>query len=552
MRIFSILSLWLISALFVTCAVKGGLKGGPEDKTPPTIIYSFPQADSTGVHHLEYIRFSFSEMMDRNSIAKNLFISPPIAHEWEWQGYDELSIRLLDSLNRDVTYVLTLGTGLKDLRGNGLEQAYTLAFSSGDHIDHGEISGRVHGLKPKKNYTVMAYLLDSLSQNPHFYRDTALYITKTGKKGNFRLTNLKEGLYRVLAVNDANNNLLADLPREKIALAQKDIPVREGRMADFVSMRPAIQDTNPPVILSVRAINKRQVSLNSNRTLFPDSLATLSIRDSASSQKLALFQWSRAQNALILHTAPQDSGARYVARIAPLRDSLARYTADTSFRFSASRRLLKQSFRIKKRFPADSARAVHPLTNLYLEFSLPLSAESLRHLKQAVVLRQNGDSVSFQARHDSPDKLTLTPSAPLLGDSSYVLTLDSTLLRDAFGRTLKDSATQTVFKVNSPDNFGSLSGRITTALPPPYVVSITRLDGKKEKRVQSLGGKEFEFLFLEEGRYRLAAFADSDSNGVYSPGSIKPFRFSETFHMSADTVSIRKRWEKSGIIIPLP
>ncbi len=550
--ILLVISIWLISALLMTCAVKGGLKGGPEDKTAPSVVYTFPQPDSTGVHHLAYIRFSFSEMMDRNSIAKNLFISPPVAFTRSWDGYDELTIHLHDSLTRDITYVVTLGTGLKDLRGNGLDQAFTLAFATGNRIDRGKIDGRLYGLKNRESYTVMAYRMDSTRANPLFFKDTALYISKTGKQGRFRLSNLKNGLYRILAVADANHNLLADIPREKVALPAKDIFVGADGLSPLLNMRPAVQDTSPPSVFSVRALNRRQLIVKTNRTLFFDSLNQVQIRDSASGKPLSFCQWSRTPGGLSLYTALQDSGRRYIARLSGLHDSLGRAITDSGFIFSASARPFKKMFRIKKLFPADSARAVHPLEEIRIRFSLPLSGDSRKRLKEAFTFLQGRDTVRFRVDSPSPDRVALQPLAPMTGDSTYSLDMDSTLLRDSFGRALRDSATHLVFKVNALENFGSLSGRIATRLSPPFVVEVESLQGRKKIRRKRLNGTDFEFRYLEEGPYRLSAFADSDSNGVFTPGALSAFRFSETFHVNRDTVSIRKRWEKSGIIIPLP
>ncbi len=552
-RILIAISTWLISALLLTCAVKGGLKGGPEDKTAPSVVFSFPQQDSTDVHHLQYIRFSFSEMMDRNSIAKNLFISPPIPFNWSWDGYDELTIQLKDSLTPDITYVVTLGTGLKDLRGNGLDQAYTLAFATGSHIDRGEIEGQVFGLKERESYTVMAYLMDSTRVNPMFFKDTALYISKTGRQGRFRLRNLKPGLYRVLAVADANNNLLADIPREKVALPAKDVRVGAATtLMEKLNMRPAVQDTSLPSIFSIRAINNRQLIVKTSRTLFFDSLSQIQITDSAGGKPLPCYQWNHYPGGLALFTAVQDSGRRYMARFTGLKDSLAQTVPDSSFFFNASAKPFQIPFRLKKRFPADSARAVHPLDVIRLRFSLPLSQNSRMGLKRALAFLQGRDTIRYHLRSDSPDRVTLEPLQPLTGDSSYTFSMDTTLIRDGFGRALKDSATHMVFKVKSDNDFGSLKGRIKTRIPPPYVVTIEPVQGRRQRRQQRINGPDFEFRYLEEGQYKLSAFADRDSNSVFTPGSIKPFRFSEIFHVSRDTVSIRKRWEKSGIVIPLP
>ena len=46
------------------CAYKVGPSGGPEDKTPPKIIYTFPSPDSINIKQLSYLEFHFSEGVD--------------------------------------------------------------------------------------------------------------------------------------------------------------------------------------------------------------------------------------------------------------------------------------------------------------------------------------------------------------------------------------------------------------------------------------------------------------------------------------------------------
>ena len=52
-RILSIISIVLVILVLVKCATRGRPGGGPVDKIPPEIIYTFPAIDSLGVDNFK-------------------------------------------------------------------------------------------------------------------------------------------------------------------------------------------------------------------------------------------------------------------------------------------------------------------------------------------------------------------------------------------------------------------------------------------------------------------------------------------------------------------
>lgn len=51
-----------------SCAQKGFPPGGPEDRTPPTIVSAFPDSGATGVELGSAMTVLFSEKMNRRSV----------------------------------------------------------------------------------------------------------------------------------------------------------------------------------------------------------------------------------------------------------------------------------------------------------------------------------------------------------------------------------------------------------------------------------------------------------------------------------------------------
>ena len=97
------------------CAKIGTPVGGPLDKTAPHIVSHYPLADALQVEPDDVVEIVFSEMMDRERTEEALFVSPTGPQRLKWNG---TKLRVEMPLATDRTYVLTVGTGARDLRGN--------------------------------------------------------------------------------------------------------------------------------------------------------------------------------------------------------------------------------------------------------------------------------------------------------------------------------------------------------------------------------------------------------------------------------------------------
>ncbi|MCG8603542.1 Ig-like domain-containing protein, partial [bacterium] len=122
--IISILICLVVVLCSHSCAVQRNPTGGPPDTTPPRIIEVVPANNSTLVPLDQKIQFTFSESMDRKSLEKAIFITPDPGDriKLKWKG-DKLQAEFLDSLRTNRTYVITLGTDLKDEHNIALAQS---------------------------------------------------------------------------------------------------------------------------------------------------------------------------------------------------------------------------------------------------------------------------------------------------------------------------------------------------------------------------------------------------------------------------------------------
>ncbi len=195
------LLLLVSAALVLGCAKVGRPPGGVVDKVAPTVVGTQPWGDEIGVGLGRSIEVEFSEGMDGRRTGDAVFVSPGIEMRLLWHGRT-LEIRPLEGLQSERTYVITVGTDARDLRGNKLDQSFTFAFATGGQLDRGSIEGRVlESGKAVGSAKVWAYHMGGGFDGDPGVGPPA-YETQSGRDGSYSFQRLAPGVYRVMAFDD--------------------------------------------------------------------------------------------------------------------------------------------------------------------------------------------------------------------------------------------------------------------------------------------------------------------------------------------------------------
>ncbi len=552
-------SRFLIILFLVACAVQGPPRGGPIDRTPPEIVDVFPLPGSTRIPlNFNNIRLVFSERMNPGSERNNLFISPPVKMEYEWKKWKILQITLKEPLKKDQTYVLTVGSGLMDLRKNKMANSFALAFSTGDSIDQGRISGTVFGLKPKDRFNVFAYRLsDTIRFDP--FKQRPDYVSQTGEQGRFQLAFLKAGSYRILAVEDRNHNFLVDASAERFAIPYADVCLTDSLLeVKSVDLQLAPFDTIPPILTSFRPLFNDWLRLRFseplnlakqklNPILF-DSLTTRQL-------KIKLVGISKEKPSWVeVITQKLDSGHTYGLKFAAPQDSAGNCKNDSMLvYFKGIEKQDTTHFSLVSHLPADSSKNVLPFASIKLSFNLPVDWSAVQTLYSLRTL--GGDTVRGNWKVHSLFQAAFVPSRPLQPDSVYISELNTKKLKDFRGQTCKDTLAKSTFFVISARELGEISGSVVnrSKIKAPILLHLKQIGGKRlaiKTKVKKKGA--FHFKFVPQGKYLLDGFVDLNGNGRFDLGKLMPFSFTEPFKFFADTISVRKRWETAGIKLQFP
>ncbi len=224
---------------FSQCAKKGNPSGGPKDSIPPIIVKSNPENYSSNFTGDE-IRIYFDEFIKLKDLQQNLVVSPPLKYQpviTPITSAKVLKIKILDTLRDNTTYVFNFGKSIVDNNEENEFDYFKYVFSTGDYIDSLKVEGKVSdALKPQLEgkATVMLYEASEEFNDSIVFQEKPYYITTTKDNDpSFELTNLKEGNYVMIALQEESNNYIFEPKKDKIGFIQEFITVPVDSAASF-------------------------------------------------------------------------------------------------------------------------------------------------------------------------------------------------------------------------------------------------------------------------------------------------------------------------------
>ncbi|MBI5471178.1 MAG: Ig-like domain-containing protein [Ignavibacteriae bacterium] len=557
---FSTASLGLLALLLLSCAGQMGPEGGPVDSIPPTIIHTEP--DTNQVHvNTDQIVLEFSEYVDRRSAEESIFISPPLGElEFDWSG-PELTILFADSLRANKTYVVNVGTDVTDLRArNRMAHGFSLAFATGDSIDQGMLKGKVFDAKPE-GVLIFGYSLNGISSDtldPGKLKPD--YITQTGKDGNWTLSNLAWGRYRLFAVRDEYRNLLYDKQIDQFGVTTGDFRIDSVRVGvNDIWFRLSQEDTAKPFVTRVQPLDQKRIQVSFSEPVDTVSFrrADISIQDTATGASIDIVLRSLdkpdSSVATLLTVSRLDSAAGYRLIIRGLTDTVGNAidTSHAGVTFGGTNMIdtLKPSFAVPG--IRDSIRNVALDQRFILQFSEPVQPLPMN---SAVEIRDSNRTLIASALSwQSAANLRVTTREPLVPNMRFEMRIVLDSLSDFSGNGYNDSVTVLRFWSLDLRTTGTIDGFVmdpdTTDDRGEIVLTATQLYASPPKtQSQRLKGPgDFHFEHLPEGRYLLDSFRDRDSSRTYSFGKPYPFVTSERFVFFPDTLKVRARWGVEGV-----
>jgi len=202
------MALLLLPALIVfsRCANQGMPTGGPKDTIPPLLVETNPLLRELNFKGKD-VRITFNEYIVSDAVSEELVISPPLEKRPVIRTKSKtLIIGFNEELKPDVTYSLDFKNSVTDNNENNPYYGLRLLFSTGPRLDTLRVAGEVKSAGNLDNQEKMLVMLYRNIDDTAVIRTKPDYISRTDSRGIFLFDNVKPGIYRLYALNDANSN----------------------------------------------------------------------------------------------------------------------------------------------------------------------------------------------------------------------------------------------------------------------------------------------------------------------------------------------------------
>lgn len=588
----------VVALCIYACANRGYPEGGPKDETPPQVVEEVPLSYTTNFK-AKRVNIYFDEFVQLNDINNKFIFSPPVKKDPKVSLKGKyVQVAIPDSLRENTTYSLDFADAIVDNNESNPLGFYRYVFSTGERIDTLELGGTVVNAESYEPVLGVLVALYEKSGDSIPLKELPDYIARTDSSGNFRLTNLREGHYRVMAIEDANRDKMYTPESEMFAwmdttvfpvvepatrvdtfhviekIVEADTILRDSIVrTDYLAYGPSnlylrlflekltqlylVEDDRKEreqlnFIFSIPGENGLEVTLWDTLATEPlpqdwyfkehsagNDTLTLWIKDSTVYKKDTLN--------VILSYMRSDSTGQW-----------ERYSDTARYTFRAKEK--KEGKSKKKDEDAPKVEFLEIKSNisgdldlgarLYLEFSRPINKSTLDSIRVLEKVDTVYQLIPFQVVEDSLRVRRVFVDAAWKAGGEYQLQVDSATIYDIYGRF--NDKLEKKFKVRTEEYYGKIMVNVRGVDCPTIVQLYKAENGKSEngKRTYNIVQSkvveqdgEVVFPLLPEGKYCVRAILDRNGNGVWDTGLYLKHRQPEEIVYLRGEIAVKQNFD---------
>ena len=537
-------SIFLLIVLFASCANRGiGPQGGPKDTVPPHPRESAPEMGA-----LEFkgkkIEVTFDEYIELQDLANNLLMSPPQQNPPEVKARGKkLLVQFQDSLRDSTTYTIDFGEAVCDYREQVPLKGYTFYFSTGPTIDTMEYCGRVFDaetLNPKKGIFVgiQENMDDSAFVSMPFTR-----VARTDSAGFFRIGNMREGRYRLYAVDDISKDYRLT-PGEALAFGDSVISPHDTTLATLFLFKEKQQK-----LYLQRTLRDKQHRIQILFSSTPDSLPELRpltdsinyhIKYSANRDTVTLWlpdSMSIAQDSLYIEARYRRTDSIY--QLEWTVDTLRAFWRAPKLSAKAKEALERQNKNRRLDLKSNARKSFELFDTLRLFCTTPLASieRDSFHLFERVdtILKP----IPFQIADYDSLPMVLTFLAKFKPEGKYELQVDSGAMHDIYGITHVKGIYPLQLKALS--EYSTLRVKLVPFEPRARIQVMKTSDEVLRELPATEEGAYFQYL--KPDAYYLRLYIDVNGDGQWTTGSWGDKRQPEPIYYYPDKIQTKSNWD---------
>lgn len=528
-RLIYIPILFLFMLSFVDCAKKGNPSGGKKDSIPPVIVKSDPENFTTSFTADE-IRIYFDEYIKLEDLQKNLIISPPLKNQpiiTPLSTSKVLKIKLMDTLRENTTYSINFGKSIVDNNEGNPYDYYKYVFSTGTFIDSLTLNGTIKdALLPslKEPVTVMLYEVNEEYTDSIIFKEKPFYISSTKEARAFEFSNLKEGTYRLIALEDVNSDYIFQPSLDKIGYKETFVTLPTDSSYTISLFK---EDKNYR-ISQPKHVSKHSIIFGYEGAKIPPDISLISETTQAYENLLfkdlkkdTLYYWFKPEldaDSLLFKSTYKENIDTLNVRIRDLyKDSLQ------VSQLNAGTQKLRDTFKITANIPLIAINqekiTVTDKDTLNVAVNTTLDTST------------NTASINFQKTEDQKYTITLLPGAI----TDYFETINDTLQFGVRTKPLSDYGTLTLTLENASDF--------------PLVIQL--VDSQFVVRDEKFITENMPVFFDEiaPASYYLRVIVDSNENGKWDTGNFLNNTAPEKVIYYPSQIAVKANWSVNETFI---
>lgn len=574
---FGILS--IIGIVLASCANIVMPSGGPKDQAAPEIVESTPPNYTTNFNGKKII-IKFNEYIQLRNVNQSLIICPSLPEKPKVLAKGKtLLIDINNELEDSTTYAFNFGNSIADITEGNAQEDFRYVFSTGDYLDSLIIAGSVINAFDLKSEKEVFVLLYDIYEDSIPYKEQARYIAKTNKSGEFTLSNLKAGAYKIFALKDANSNFLFDMPNEKIAfLDTLIIP-----FAEYIEKIDTIRlDTN-----ALDSINTDSIVNNSLTMFYPRDIILHLFEEYHSEQfVLNTTREERGKCVFIFNESTKDSAiieplyfkidsANLIFESNPGKDTIVCWINDSliykndtldfivsyykldsldqsylqtdtfSLKYKAPTKkkkneIVENDTILTINFSVYSGKKIDLYKDLILSFDAPIINIDTSKIELYEVIDSIETKIDFNFFQDSSSFRKYHVNHSWNEEKAYKIIINSYAFTDIYFKT--NDTIQSLFSVEKAESYGTLSLNVKN-LNEAVIIQFMNSKDLILKEFYISQDQNIYIPFLKPGDYHTKIIFDKNSNKIWDTGKYLEHNQPEKVMFNNDPINIRANWD---------
>ena len=507
--------LFLLSlpVLLQNCAQVASPPGGKKDTLAPKLVESTPKNRQLNFQG-KTIELLFDEYVAAENLQQKLLITPQDTNPYTVRLLPQ-GLRLIfnENFKPNTTYTISFADAIRDVTERNIAENPKLVFSTGPTIDSLRIGGTILDADSKLPVFNMVVGLFGPNDTLPVQRKRPQYFARTDTNGVYLIENVKAGLYKPYAFQDADLNLVNNQPGERVGFRDTLVNLtRNYDDIDFIGFRGTVK---PRIARRERTDETMGLELSSGIASYrlkpqPPTSASLTPADT-------VVSFLERPNFIRIYKPTGRAAADTIAVALTAIDSAGNIT-------DLKERLYFSPLKSRTR---DKTALVFDID--------PKSGDQIDN-NQVFTLIFNKSVKTFDParfrlfKSDSTKALPATVTSfsfsngnarlTIMARTNLTDTLNLLFQRGAFISIQNDTAARVrvQYRVLNPDDYGLIAGTVNRP-NEKFVVELTDENYKVLRSVANTAS--YSFPRLKPGRYRVRLIVDRNGNGRRDAGNIQ-------------------------------